>query len=81
MQKIEYTSCIYQIKFNTLPNNENSQQKSIAKYCFDHSADIDYEGFLKIYRRLFEDLHKPYSVLTIDTKLLANKPMRFIKNF
>ena len=78
MQKIEYTSCIYQIKFNTLPNNENSQQKSIAKYCFDHSADIDYKGFLKIYRSC---TNKPYSVLTIDTKLLANKPMRFIKNF
>ena len=53
-------------------------KKALQNIAFDHSADIDYEGFLKIYRSC---TNKPYSVLTIDTKLLANKPMRFIKNF
>ena len=44
----------------------------------DHSADIDYKDFLKIYRNCTKE---PYSFFTIDTTLPADDPMRFRKNF
>ena len=43
----------------------------------NHSADIDYQDFIKIYR---ECTKEPYNVLTIDTKLPASGPLRFRKN-
>ena len=44
----------------------------------NHSADIDYKDFLKIYRNCTKEL---YSFLTIDNTLRADNPMRFGKNF
>ena len=43
----------------------------------DYSADIDYQGFEKIYR---EYTKEPFNFLTIDTTLLASDPLRFRKN-
>ena len=43
----------------------------------DHSADISYNDFVKIYR---ECTIKPYYFLTIDTTLPASDPLRFRKN-
>ena len=43
----------------------------------DHSADIDYQDFKKIYR---ECTKEPYNFLTIDTTLPASDPLRFRKN-
>ena len=60
MEKIKYFTCIYhtvlfycsrkcQIKFYTLFDYENLQQKRITKnIAINHSADIDYEDFIKI---------------------------------
>ena len=45
--------------------------QSIATY---HSADIDYEDFMKIYRK---STSEPYSFLTIDTTLPANSSLIF----
>ena len=42
----------------------------------DHSADIDYQDFKKIYR---ECTKQPYNFLTIDTTLPASDPLRFRK--
>ena len=42
----------------------------------NHSADIDYQDFIKIYR---ECTKKPYNFLTMDTKLPANDPLGFRK--
>ena len=42
----------------------------------NHSADIDYQDFIKIYR---ECTKEPYNVLTIDTKLPASDPLQFRK--
>ena len=42
-------------------------RKELQQICVDHSADIDYKDFLKIYRN--------------STKESANDPMRFRKNF
>ena len=48
--------------------------KNIA---IDHSADIDYQDFTKIYR---ECTKEPFNFLTIDTTLPASDPLRFRKN-
>ena len=43
----------------------------------NHSADIDYQDFEKMYR---ECTKEPYNFLTIDTTLPAIDPLRFRKN-
>ena len=42
----------------------------------DHSVDIHYNDFMKIYRKCTKEL---YSFLTIDTTLPASDPLRFRK--
>ena len=44
----------------------------------NHSADIDYKDFLKIYR---ECTKEPYKFLTINTTLPSTNPLRFLKTF
>ena len=43
----------------------------------NHSADIDYEDFVKIYK---EYTKESYSFMTIDTTLPASDPLRFREN-
>ena len=54
--------------------NNRIELKNIAT---DHSADIDYQDFKKIYR---ECTKEPYNFLTIDTTLPVSDPLRFRKN-
>ena len=51
-----------------------SSRKELQNIAINHSADIDYKDFVKIYR---ECIRKPYSFLTIDTTLPASNPLRF----
>ena len=53
-------------------------KRELQQIAIDHSADIDYKDFAKIYRNCIKE---PYSFLTIDTTLPADNPMRFRKNF
>ena len=53
--------------------NNRIELKNIAT---DHSADIDYQDFKKIYR---ECTKEPYNFLTIDTTLPDSDPLRFRK--
>ena len=53
--------------------NNKRELKNIA---INHSADIDYKDFMKIYR---ECTKEPYNFLTIDTTLSANNLLRFRK--
>ena len=53
-------------------------KRQLQNIAIDHSADTDYKDFLKIYRNCTKE---PYSFLTIDTKLPADNPTRFRKNF
>ena len=53
-------------------------KRELQQIAINHSADIDYKNFLKIYRKCTKE---PYSFLTIDTTLPANNPMRFKKKF
>ena len=52
-------------------------KRELKNISSNHSADIDYQDFIKIYR---ECTKQPYNFLTIDTKLPANDPLRFRKN-
>ena len=54
--------------------NSRIELKNIAT---DHSGDIGYQDFMKIYR---ECTKEPYNFLTIDTTLPASDPLRFRKN-
>ena len=58
----------------TIKINNKRELQNIAT---NHSADIDYKDFVKIYR---EYTKEPYSFLTIDTTLPASDPLRFRKN-
>ena len=55
--------------------NNRIELKNIAT---DHSADIDYHDFKKIYRKSTKE---PFNFLTTDTTLPASDPLRFRKNF
>ena len=52
-------------------------KKVLQNITTNHSADIDYKDFMKIYRKCTSE---PYSFLIIDTTLPANDPLRFRKN-
>ena len=43
----------------------------------NHSVEIDYKDFMKIYR---EYTREPYNFLTIDTTLPASNTLKFRKN-
>ena len=43
----------------------------------NHSADIDYNNFVKIYKKCTRE---PYSFLRIDTTLPASDPLKFRKD-
>ena len=52
-----------------------NNRKDLQQIAIDHSADIDYKDFLKLYRNCPKE---PYSFLTID---VHNPTMKFRKNF
>ena len=62
----------------TMKINNNRGLQNIVT---NHSADIDYKDFMKIYR---EFLKEPFSFLTNDTTLPASDPLKSkksLKNF
>ena len=74
-----YFSVPKDVRLNTthyfiMKTNNRIKLKNIAT---DHSADIDYQDFKKIYR---ECTKEPYNFLTIDTTLTASDLFRFKKN-
>ena len=52
-------------------------KKELQNIAINHSVDIDYKDFLKIFRKCTKE---PFSYLTIDTTLPASDPLRFRKN-
>ena len=53
------------------------RKKELQNIASNHSADIDYKDFMKIYRKC---TNEPYSFLTINTTLPANQSLGFRKN-
>ena len=56
---------------------EINNKRELQNIEFNHSADIDYQNFIKMYR---ECTKESYNFLTIDTILPASDPLRFRKN-
>ena len=54
-----------------------SNKRELQNIAINHSADIDYNNFMKVYR---ECTKKPFNFLTIDTTLPASDPLKFSKN-
>ena len=54
--------------------NNRIELRNVA---FNHSADIDYKDFMKIYRKCTKE---PYNLLTTDTTFPASDPLRSRKN-
>ena len=53
-----------------------NNKRELQNIVFNHSAGIDYQDFMKIYK---ECTKEPFNFLTIDTKLPASDPLRFKK--
>ena len=56
---------------------KKNNRKELQNIAIDHSADIDYKDFMKIYR---ECTKEPFNFLTIDTTLPASDPLCFKKD-
>ena len=54
-----------------------NNRRELQNIIINNSADIDYQGFMKIYR---EYTKRPFNFLTIDTTLPASNRLRFRKN-
>ena len=55
-----------------------NNRKDLQNIAIDHSADIDYNDFARIYR---ECTRRPYSFFAIYTTLPASDPLKFRKKF
>ena len=53
-----------------------NNKRELQNIAINHSANIDYQDFIKIYR---ECTKEPYNFLTIDTTLPASDTLRFRK--
>ena len=54
-----------------------NNKRELQNIAINHSADIDYKDFMKIYR---ECIKEPYNFLTIDATLPSSNPVRFREN-
>ena len=55
-----------------------NNKRKLQNIAINHSANIDYKDFIKIYK---ECTKEPYNFLTIDTTLPSTNPLRFEKKF
>ena len=55
---------------------KNHNKRELQDIAINHSADVGYKDFMKIYR---ECTKEPFNFLTIDTTLPASNPLRFRK--
>ena len=53
-----------------------NNKRELQNIAINHSADIEYKDFVKIYK---ECTKKPYNFLTIDTTFPSSNPLRFRK--
>ena len=75
-----YFSAPKDVRLNSTHNfiMKINNRKELLNIAINHSADIDYNDCVRIYR---ECTRKPYPFLTIDTTLSASDPLRFRKIF
>ena len=89
MQKIEYNFCsitqsylfsaLKEVRINSTHNliMKIQNKKELRNIATNHSANIDYKDFMRIYRKC---IREPYSFLAIDTTLPVDNSLRFRKN-
>ena len=88
MQKTKYFTCFYHSIYFSVPKDVRlntthyfiikiNSQKELKNIAINHSGDIDYQHFKKIYS---ECTKEPFNFLTIDTMLPASDPLIFRKN-
>ena len=58
------------------PSQKINNKRELQNIAINHSPDIDYNDFIKVYR---ECIKEPYSFLTIDATSPASNPLRFRK--
>ena len=54
-----------------------SKNEELQQVALNHSSDIDFKDFIKIYKKCTDE---PYLFLVDDTTLTSNNPLRFRKN-
>ena len=54
-----------------------NNKRELQNIAINHSANIDYQDFMKIYR---ECTKEPFNFLAIDTMLPASDPLKIVKN-
>ena len=54
-----------------------SNKRELQKLALNHSSDIDFKDFIKIYKKCAAE---PYSFLVNDSTLPSDNPLRFRKN-
>ena len=54
-----------------------SNKRELQQITLNHSSDIDFKGFMKIYKKCTIE---PYSFLVNHTTLPSDDPLRFRKN-
>ena len=54
-----------------------SNKRELQQSTLNHSSDIDFTNFIKIYKKCTA---RPYSFLVNDTTLASDSPLRFRKN-
>ena len=85
MQKIKYSLVFITQSYFSVPKDVRlnlthylitkiNNKRELQNIEINHSADIDYNDFMKIYR---ERLRESYNVLIIDTTLPASNFLRF----
>ena len=58
-------------------NMKIPKKRELQQIALNHSSDIDFKDFVKIYKKCTDN---PYSFLVNDTTLPSNNPLRFRKN-
>ena len=87
-KKIKHCTCIYHSILFFIPKDVRlnsthyfimkiNNKRELQNIAINHSADIDYKDFIKIYR---ECTKEPYNLSTIDTTLPSTNTLRFRKN-
>ena len=54
-----------------------ANKRELQEIAINHSSDIDFTDFVKIYKKCTSE---PYSFFVNDTTLSSNNPLRFRKN-
>ena len=88
MLKIKYFTCFYHAILFSVPKDVRlnsthylimkiNNKRELQNIAINHSADIDYQDFMKIYR---ECTKESFNFLAIDTMLPASDPLKIRKN-